>query len=201
MSTSPTELEQRAERAVRRGELLAALELFEAVQAQRPEDEQLRLRIEAVRALLQPSELVHRRRQEPELPPPQASEPLTDAEQGELHAASGRFAEATQAYQGALEQNPGNELIRERLDELQKLARPPSRALDDGLASAPRLDDAQPEGRTAAGPGQRSARAAASVFGPESSPARPALPRDPIEMLKALLQRIRGGRRGKSAGA
>ena len=65
MSTSPKDLEQRAERAVRRGELLVALELFEAVLAQKPDDERVRQRMESVRALLQPSELVHRRRAEP----------------------------------------------------------------------------------------------------------------------------------------
>ena len=55
---SPAELEQRAERAVRRGELLVALEHFDAYLAQQPDDERVRTRMEAVRALLQPSELV-----------------------------------------------------------------------------------------------------------------------------------------------
>src|SRR5207237_691014 len=63
---TPAELEQKAERAVRRGELLAAIELFEAYLAQEPDDERIRTRMEAVRALLQPSELVRRRGQEPE---------------------------------------------------------------------------------------------------------------------------------------
>src|ERR1700686_5095010 len=139
MSTSPDQLEQRAERAVRRGELLVALELFDAALAQRPEDERVRLRMESVRALLQPSELVHRRRTEPEETAPGA-EPLSDAEEGELHASSGRFAEATEAYQRALSRNPENGLIRERLEELEQLAPPGSRAVDDGLAGAPRLE-------------------------------------------------------------
>jgi len=46
------ELEQRAERAVRRGELLVAIEHFEAHLAQHPDDERVRSRMEAVRALL-----------------------------------------------------------------------------------------------------------------------------------------------------
>src|SRR5437588_249462 len=63
---APSELEQRAERAVRRGDLLAALELYETLLAEQPDDERVRTRIESVRALLQPSELLDRRRSEPE---------------------------------------------------------------------------------------------------------------------------------------
>ena len=48
----PADLEQRAERAVRRGELLMALEHFEAYLAQQPDDERVRIRMESVRALL-----------------------------------------------------------------------------------------------------------------------------------------------------
>lgn len=172
MSTSPDELEQRAERAVRRGELLVALELFEAVLAQHPEDERVRLRMESVRALLQPSELVHRRRAEPEETAP-GPEPLSDAEEGELHASSGRFAEATEAYQRALARNPDNSLIRERLDELAQLAPPGSRAVDDGLATAPPLEGVP---RTDTGGSSRAARAADSAFRPLETPSgsRPA---------------------------
>jgi tetratricopeptide (TPR) repeat protein len=224
MSTSPKDLEQRAERAVRRGELLVALELFEAVLAQKPDDERVRQRMESVRALLQPSELVHRRRAEPEVAAPKANEPISDAEQGELHAAGGRFDEALQSYRRAVAQSPANELFRERLDELLKLAPPGSRALEDGLASAPRLEGG---GRGAAGPDEghhRSAHAAELVFNPDDTapiiararrssmppprreepqahhPDAP-LPEDPVEMLRVLLGRIRGGRRRKPAGA
>src|SRR6267378_785318 len=52
MPESPAELEQRAERAVRRGELLSALQLFEELIAQVPDDERVRQRMESVRALL-----------------------------------------------------------------------------------------------------------------------------------------------------
>ncbi|HXN55216.1 MAG TPA: tetratricopeptide repeat protein [Myxococcales bacterium] len=238
MSTSPDQLEQRAERAVRRGELLVALELFDAALAQRPEDERVRLRMESVRALLQPSELVHRRRTEPEETAPGA-EPLSDAEEGELHASSGRFAEATEAYQRALSRNPENGLIRERLEELEQLAPPGSRAVDDGLAGAPRLEAVA---RADVAGSSRAARAADSAFRPletrpgsspplqsvqpggrpPAAPARPAaqkppapprtggqkapapaapLPRDTVDMLNALLTRIRGGKRSKRADA
>ncbi|GAC1341747.1 MAG: hypothetical protein NVSMB23_13700 [Myxococcales bacterium] len=173
MSTSPDDLEQRAERAVRRGEPLIALELFDAVLAQRPEEERARLRMESVRALLQPSELVHRRRAEPEETAPGA-EPLSDAEEGELHASSGRFAEATEAYQRALARNPENGLIRERLEELEQLAPPGSRAVDDGLAAAPRLEAAA---RAAPAGSSRAARAADSAFRPLEAGAGSSPPR------------------------
>src|SRR3982751_5863682 len=116
----PAELEQRAERAVRRGELLAALEHFEAYLAQQPDDERVRARMESVRTLLQPSELVSRRRTEPEEPQTGAP-PQSDAEAGELHAGTGRFAEAAEAYERAVAGDPQNGLLRERLEELRSL--------------------------------------------------------------------------------
>src|SRR5205085_2796171 len=54
MSESAVELEQRAERAVRRGELFAALELFEQLLAMEPDDELLRERLEELRELVAP---------------------------------------------------------------------------------------------------------------------------------------------------
>jgi tetratricopeptide (TPR) repeat protein len=181
------ELEQRAERAVRRGELLAALELFEAYLAQNPDDERIRARMESVRALLQPSELVSRRRADPEEPDP-STPPPGDAEQGEVLASSGRFAEAAQAYERAVAANPDNELLRERLVELSALATPAGRA---DLEAAEKLESpsvAHPIGsRTAT----RSARAHAASF----APIERALPSDPRELLEELLQRVRSGKR------
>jgi len=66
MAESAAELEQRAERAVRRGELLAALQLFEELIVREPRDQRVRQRMESVRALLQPAELSDRRPPEPE---------------------------------------------------------------------------------------------------------------------------------------
>lgn len=184
---TPGELEQKAERAVRRGELLAALEHFEAYLAQRPDDGRVRSRMESVRALLQPSELVSRRRTEPE----EAESPLrlSDAEQGELHASSGRFLQAAQSYERAVARSPGNELLRERLEELRGMSNPAGKADLDG---AERLDAPAPPP-----PGEmeklRSARAHAASFAPihEGKP----LPRDRKALLEELLQRVRAGRR------
>lgn len=190
---SPSELEQRAERAVRRGELLVALEHFDAYLAQQPDDERVRQRMESVRALLQPSELVSRRRAEPEEPEPGAST-LSDAELGEMHASSGRFTDAADAYQRAFEANPKNELLRERLEELRALANPAGRA---NLASAEKLDapEAPPGKGVLSGPA-RSAVASAASFAPLQQKAAPrSQPGDPVKLLEELLARVRSSRR------
>lgn len=198
MSPSAQELEQRAERAVRRGELLNALDLYEVLLARLPEDERLRARMEVVRSLLQPSELVHRHKPEPI--PELSTEPMTDAEQGEFHAAEGRFVLAAQAYRRAVADEPDNELLQERLVELMKLLPSQKSALDDGLASAEVLERSAP-GR---GPDEldahRSARAADAVFRPEARvlPRTAPLPRDAIAMLKVLLERVQLGRRARA---
>src|SRR5438105_2580759 len=119
---APHELEARAERAVRRGDLLHALELYEALLADRPEDDRIRQRMDSVRALLQPSELIGRRRAEPEDVDEleDSVESLSDAEQGEMHASSGRFDEALACYERAVGKAPQNELLRERYEELRR---------------------------------------------------------------------------------
>ena len=185
---SPVELEQKAERAVRRGELLVALEHFDAYLAQQPDDERVRQRMEAVRALLQPSELVSRRRAEPEEPDPSAGS-LSEAELGEMHASSGRFTEAAACYQRAWTANPKNELLQERYQELRALASPDGRA---DLAQAEKLDGplmAPGKGLSKVPP--RSVTASAASFSPIT-----ASPIDPIKLLQQLLARVQArGRR------
>jgi tetratricopeptide (TPR) repeat protein len=189
---SPAELEQRAERAVRRGELLVALEHFDAYLAQHPDDERVRQRMESVRALLQPSELVSRRRAEPEEPEPGAGT-LSDAELGEMYASSGRFQDAAAAYQKAWMASPKNELLKERYEELRALAAPAGRA---DLGGAEKLDAAvmtPAKGVSAVPP--RSAKASEASFAPLKAAPPAALPKDPIKLLEALLDRIRSTRR------
>ena len=170
------ELEQRAERAVRRGELLSALELFEQLLAMQPDDERLQKRMESVRALLQPSE-VH----DPPLPEPvdpeidASPESLSDAEQGELQAGAA----------------PENELLRERLEELRALIAPGAPA---DLASAERI--AAPAPRHAASRAEsRSHKLAHASFAPMEDRPVARLPKDPVKMLEALLDRVRAARR------
>lgn len=189
MHAGAPELEQRAERAVRRGELLVAIEHFEAHLAQHPDDERVRQRMESVRALLQPSELVSRRRAEPEEPEGPAAGSLSDAEQGEMHASSGRFGDAAQAYERAVSRSPANELLRERLEELRALSSPGTRA---DLHEAEKLDAATPA--RGSQPAGRSAKANDAVFGPLGSAPR----KDPVALLQELLERVRAGRRPRA---
>ena len=208
----------RAERAVRRGELLVALDHYEQLLSARPDDERVRGKIESVRSLLQPSELVHRRKTDVVEEAGVQGAPLNDAEEGELHASAGKFEAAVVSYRRAVVGQPKNELLRERLQELIKLAPPGSRAVDDGLFAAERLEQATPaQGSVRLDPA-RSTKAADAVFRPlESSPAAPArpppdgpgraapgarprpapLPADPVSALKVLLERVHAaGRRG-----
>jgi tetratricopeptide (TPR) repeat protein len=185
-----SDLEQRAERAVRRGELLVALEHFDAYLAQEPDDERVRQRMESVRALLQPSELVSRRRAEPE-EPERSGSPVSDAEKGEMHASSGRFDEAAACYGKAVEQNPKNELLRERLEELRKLAKPGARANLAG-AGAEKLEAAT-TAQARVMPAGRSAKASEASFAPLPPPRE--LPKDPVALLRELLERVRAARR------
>jgi tetratricopeptide (TPR) repeat protein len=199
MAESAAELEQRAERAVRRGELLPALQLFQELLAREPSDGRVRQRMESVRALLQPSELTDRPRPEPEEAEPRpAAETLTDAELGELHAGAGRFGEALRCYERAVGAAPDNELLRERLGELRELAPPGDRA---DLGSAEQL----PAPASSHGPPRapaRSHKVAHASFAPlEGEPAPRPLPRDPVKMLETLLERVRAGRRGASTRA
>ena len=193
MPESTTELEQRAERAVRRGELIAGLQLFEELIARQPEDERVRQRMESVRALLQPAELSDRRRSEPEeVEPRPAAGTLTDAERGELHAGAGRFVEALRCYERALAESPDNELLQERLEELRELAPPGDRA-DLGSAEQLPAPSAQHGPPRAA---SRSHKVAHASFAPlPGERRREALPRDPVKMLETLLERVRAGRR------
>ena len=190
---SPADLEQKAERAVRRGELLVALEHFDAYLAQQPDDERVRQRMEAVRALLQPSELVSRRRAEPEEPDPSAGS-LSDAEQGEMHASSGRFTEAAACYERAWSASPKNELLQERYQELRALASPEGRA---DLGKAEKLEG--PLMTPGAGLPKvppRSETASAASFSPLETPPKAAP--DRIKLLEQLLDRVqtRGRRPG-----
>ncbi|HWE24579.1 MAG TPA: hypothetical protein VG496_11645 [Myxococcales bacterium] len=192
MPDSALELEQRAERAVRRGELLVALELFEQLLALLPDDVRLQKRIESVRALLQPSEMHDRRAPGPdEVEPSAESLSLSDAEQGELHASAGRFAPAVSCYERAAAAAPDNELLRERLEELRGLLAPGAPA---DLATAEPIPAPAPR-HVRASTESRSDRLAHASFAPIDDRAAPALPKDPVKMLEILLDRVRSARR------
>ena len=191
MVDSAADLEQRAERAVRRGELHTAIELFEQLLATAPADERLRQRLESVRALLQPSELQDRRGNDSDDAESEApAVPLTDAEQGELHASAGRFAKAVHCYERAAAAAPSNELLRERLEELRELVAPGTPA---DLGSAERIPAPAPANTVSRE--SRSHKMAHASFAPLEKGARPLLPKDPVKLLEALLERVRAARR------
>jgi tetratricopeptide (TPR) repeat protein len=196
MPPSARELTERAERAVRRGELLVAIELFESALAEDPDDERVRHRMESVRALLHPSELVNRRRAEPEELETGPVEPLAPAEEGELHASAGRFADALRCYERAAAQTPTNQLVLERLEELRNLA-PPAPGARADLASAEKL----PAVAAAHAPGARSARVVQASFAPLADRAPPPARKDKATLLRELLDRVRAGRRNATSDA
>ena len=127
-------VEARADRAMRRGELSTALELFSQLTAAFPGgDAQLGLKLKQLKENLQPMELVSAKsRFAPEPPSVKSSGPLDEAE---VLAARGDYAGAITAYRKALAARPDNELAKERITELFALVqaqaprRPAARAV------------------------------------------------------------------------
>ena len=118
------EMVAHAERALRRGELNEALSLFESLCRAFPQDEALGLKLANLREMLQPQELqtllALRASAVPEAFPQGPSTPVTE---GERLFFLGDYVGAAAAYRRALQENPENELFRERLGELYRLAR------------------------------------------------------------------------------
>ena len=116
------ELEARADRFTRRGELGQALALLEAIARAFPRDEALRAHIADLAGSLQPTEL-HNPKANLAEPRPTASRPSTPEQEGERLFAIGDYAGAAAAYRRALRDKPDSALVRERLEELYHLAR------------------------------------------------------------------------------
>jgi tetratricopeptide (TPR) repeat protein len=112
------ELEARAERCTRRGELREAIGLYRTLHQAFPDDGPLGRKLQALEQSLQPSELLSARAFAPE---PYATRAGPEQE-GERLFALGDYAGAMGAYRRALKQKPGSDLIRERLEELYTLA-------------------------------------------------------------------------------
>ncbi len=118
------EMQARAERALRRGELAEAVSLYETLVRECPSDEALSQRLAQLRESLQPMELQALQRasaapREERL----TLGPSSPIQEGERLFALGDYAGAAAAYRRALQQRPDNELIQERLLELFQLAR------------------------------------------------------------------------------
>jgi tetratricopeptide (TPR) repeat protein len=116
------ELETRADRCIRRGELGKALTLLETISRAFPSDGALRARIADLAGSLQPAELVSAKANVRD-PRPMASPPSTPQQEGERLFTLGDYAGAAAAYRRALRDKPDSALVRERLEELYRLAR------------------------------------------------------------------------------
>lgn len=117
------DIESRADRSLRRGELSEALTLYQSLLAAFPGDGGLEAKLETVRESLQPAELMSPKANFAREPPSRASVPSTPEQEGERLFAIADYAGAAAAYRRALEKKPDSGLIRERLEELYRLAR------------------------------------------------------------------------------
>lgn len=118
------ELERRADRHLRRGELRDALALYDALVEAFPLDASLQQKRAELKDTLQPSELHHPRAAFAASDvAAQAGSSATPQEEGERLFARGDYAGAAAAYRRALRDRPDSVLVRERLEELFQLAR------------------------------------------------------------------------------
>lgn len=147
------ELESRAERAKRRGEMAEALSLLQQVATAFPQDTGLSDRLALLRDSLQPMELQSAKTKFDVVRAGGA--PASPEQEGERLFSLGDYAGAAAAYRRALTAKPDSQLIKERLFELFRLAQ-----------AAPR-----------------------------HSPTDRSLPKNPEELLQALLDRISSRRR------
>lgn len=170
-----SQIESKAERALRRGELAEAVGMFESLVAAHPEDQALGLRLAQLRESLQPMELQNpKSRGEPAKLLQQA---LTPEQDGERLFAEGDYVGAAAAYRRALKDRPDSELLKERLVEIFQLAQSVTPGPSRGHGDAPTKP--------------RAANATSSSAGGE----RAAASGRPEDVLKSLLARIESRRR------
>ncbi|MBN1208053.1 MAG: tetratricopeptide repeat protein [Myxococcaceae bacterium] len=116
------EMQARAERALRRGELAEAVGLYETLAQAFPEDPALAQKLALLRESLQPMELHSAKARPPAREERLPQGPSSPVQEGERLFALGDYAGAAAAYRRALQERPDNELIKERLVELYRLA-------------------------------------------------------------------------------
>lgn len=114
--------ESRADRCVRRGELSEALALYRSLVAAFPEDDALQRKLDDLSGSLQPAELLNPKANLGREPSSLAASPPGPEQEGERLFALGDYAGAAAAYRRALRDKPDSTLIRERLEELFRLA-------------------------------------------------------------------------------
>lgn len=147
------DLESRAERAKRRGEMAEALSLLEQVARAFPDDVALGERLGLLRGSLQPMELQSAKTKFDVVKSGSANS--SPEQEGERLFSLGDYAGAAAAYRRALTARPDSALIKERLFELFRLAQ----------------------------------------AAPKHSPTDKSLPKNPEELMQALLDRISSRRR------
>jgi tetratricopeptide (TPR) repeat protein len=121
------EIEGRADRALRRGELAGAMALYQQLAAAFPDDAAFERKLSQLRENLQPSELHSAKSNFKDAG---TTEVVSHEAEGERLFALGDHAGAISAYRRALEKKPGSELIQERLIELFRLVKRPSAPRD-----------------------------------------------------------------------
>ncbi len=114
-----TQLEDKVDRHVRRGELSEAWAVLSRLSDAFPADGALRARLKQFEDSLEPAEWrrVTGFKSEP------SGSYKTPMHHAEALAAQGRFSEAMEIYRAMLDEHPSHELARERLAELYQLAR------------------------------------------------------------------------------
>lgn len=118
------EMVAQAERALRRGELDEALRLFEVLGRAFPDDTGLVTKLAHLRESVEPQELQSARDFQASTRPTSIPQgPSSPVAEGERLFAVGDYSGAAAAYRRALQERPHSELIRERLEELYRLAR------------------------------------------------------------------------------
>ena len=130
-------LEAKGDRAMRRGELSAAVAAFEQLCAAFPGDTALAEKLKNLKENLQPMELTSAKsRFVPEPSAPRGGGSSLD--EAEALAARGDFAGAIARYRKALADKPGSDLLKERLAELFRMmqAQAPKQALRPAQKSA-----------------------------------------------------------------
>jgi tetratricopeptide (TPR) repeat protein len=118
------EMVAQAERALRRGELDEALRLYETLGQAFPDDSALATKLAHLRESVDPQELqAARALQASNLPQSIPQGPSSPVAEGERLFSLGDYVGAAAAYRRALQERPDSELIRERLEEIYRLAR------------------------------------------------------------------------------
>ena len=187
-----------AERRLRRGDLRGAMESYEALASNLPDDAAIAQRLHAIRGLVQQGEL-----QGGKATAEVDSGAPTLASEAEAAASRGELVEALALYRRALGERPDSALYLERMQELvvalrarETLATRTTRlAATPGPANA--IAPVAPV--VAVAPVVRvvpvAAMARVALATPRAAAEEPPLPSDPIERLQRLLSRIRARRR------